>query len=665
MKKTVAVSCPLDCFDLCRFNVTVENNQVVQIQGDKEHPTTQGLICHKGKNLANRFSHPDRIQHPLVRSHLLGKPGNGFERASYNQVLDLVCNQLISIKKEHGPTAIIDYVGAGYGGLKGRIQSIFFNAYGGATRPEGSLCWGAGIAAQKYDFGSHKGHFPDDVLNADLILVWGRNPKITNLHLFTRLKKAQKLGKKLVVIDPVQTATAKSADQYMQINPSTDAALALAMAKIIIDKNLHDIPFIEKNVIGFKRFKASLEPFTPKKVEQICGIPAQTIKALALEYATSSHACIYLGFGMQRYENSGNTIRSIDALAAISGKVGKKGCGVNYAAKAIGRYLGGLEKNSLLLAKEQRSFTMGQLGRFLQTAQDPPVKAIFVAGTNPLNQGPDIDQTIREFSKIPFKVVFDHFMTDTANQADIVLPAASVFEQEDVFATSMYSPVLNYSEQAIDPPKTIMSEFDFYMKLAAKMGLNTLGFQSSDQYLYKSVGPVLEKLDIDFGQFKKGYPSLEAERIAWSDNQFTTPSGKIEIYSKQAKADGLSALPDFIEPLKFDSKYPLRLLTCHCQESMHSQSFAFIDDIPTAFVNEKMATDLNLEDGSDVVIKSKTGQIKVVLKIDNAICNGALFMHQGFWQKSGSVNCLTEDRVSDMGKQAAFYDTFCKVIKLK
>lgn len=658
MKKQISVSCPMDCWDLCRFVVTIEEGKITKFAGDRHHPVTKGFTCKKGKDLVQRMLHPDRIRHPLVK-----KKGR-FVKASYEEVFHIIVDKLVSIKQKYGTQAILNYTGDGYGGIKNRIQTIFFNCFGGVTQPEGNLCWGAGIAAQQYDFGNSKGHFPDDILNAQTILVWGRNPKDTGIHLYKLLKQAQKKGSRIIVIDPVKTATARSFDDYIRIRPSTDGALALAMANIIIENNLQDKEFIEKYVLGFNRFKAYAAGFTPKKAEQITGISAKTVKTLALQYAKSKTASIYIGFGMQRYHNGGNNIRCIDALASLTGNIGKKGCGVNYAAKSISPYLSGLEKKSRVYAKNRRVFTIGKLGRFLEEAQDPPVKAIFVACANPLTQSPDLEKTIKNFSRVEFKVVFDHFMTDTAQQADIVLPAAFVFEQDDLFATSMQSPVLNYSQKALDPPEGLMPEFEFYLKLAKKMGLENFGFKDSRDYLRKSVRPLLKKLGKGFDQLPDSYLRIKTDDIAWENKVFETPSGKIELYSEKAMQDGLSPLPIFIEPRCGNDQLPLRLLTCHTKDSMHSQGFAFNDEVPKVYVNRKTAQKMDVEKESYVFVKGESAQLKVILCIDDAICDGTAFIYQGWWHKSGAVNLLTNSRISDMGKQAAYYDSFCAIEKI-
>lgn len=648
----------MDCSDLCRFMVTIEDNRIIKLEGDTLHPITKGFTCSKGKDLVQRLYHPERILHPLIKKE------GCFTKISWSQVLDIISKNLISIKKEYGTSAILNYTSDGYGGMKNRIQTLFFNCFGGVTQPEGSLCWGAGIAAQKYDFGNSKGHFPDDVLNARTILVWGRNPKETSIHLYTLLKQAHKNGSRIVVIDPVKTATAKAFDDYIRIKPSTDAALALAMANVIIENNFHDKGFIEKHVLGFKRFKAHAASFTLKKVSDITGISEKIIQDLALQYAGEKFASIYIGFGMQRYHNGGNAVRSIDALAAITGKIGKKGCGVNYAAKSLSPYVYDMENKSREYAKNRRVFTVGKLGDFLEEAQDPLIKAIFVASGNPLTQSPDLEKTVEQFSRIEFKVVFDHFMTDTARHADMVLPAAFVFEQEDLFASSMYSPILNPSHKAVDPPEGVMPEFEFYLKLAEKIGLDNLGFKDSHDYLEKSAQPLLGKFGICFSQLPGTYLRSEKDDIAWEDMAFETPSGKIELYSEKALKDGLSPLPAFIEPMRGKDRFPLRLLTCHTKASMHSQGFAFNDDLPEVFVNQHTAEKFRVQPGSYVFVRGEKAGLKAKLFVDEAICDNTAFMYQGWWHKSGAVNYLTESVMSDMGKQAAYYDSFCFIEKM-
>jgi anaerobic selenocysteine-containing dehydrogenase len=280
-----------------------------------------------------------------------------------------------------------------------------------------------------------------------------------------------------------------------------------------------------------------------------------------------------------------------------------------------------------------------------------------------LNQSPDLNTVVKGFSRIPFKVVFDHFMTDTARHADVVLPAATVFEQEDLFATSMYSHVLNYSQKAVDPPETLMPEFEFYLALAAHMGVDSLGFKTSDQYLSQCAAPLLADLgmapDTDLDQLAHAYVRLPGHDVPWADRRFDTPSQKIELYSRSAESSGLSPLPRFIPPCPPMDEFPLRLLTCKTRESMHSQQFVFENRQPAVHVNEKTAVRFGIKGCETVRISTRQGALTARLIVDTAICDDTAFMHQGWWHKSGAVNFLTRAGLSDMGEQAAFYDSFC------
>ncbi|WP_024334897.1 molybdopterin-containing oxidoreductase family protein [Desulfotignum balticum] len=657
MTRTVPVSCPMDCFDLCRFLVTVSDNRIMDIKGDPAHPLTRGIICSKGRDLIQRHSHPERLQHPMVRKK------SGFVRTTYNEVLDLVATTLTSVHERWGPAGVLNYVSDGYGGAKSRVQSIFFNCLGGDTRFTGSLCWGAGMAAQTFDFGDVRGHLPEDILNSDLVIVWGRNPKATSLHFYTLLKQAEKNNTRIVVIDPIQSDTAKSLGTHVALKPGTDAALALSMAHVTVTENRYDRSFVQDHILGFDRFCQYLDRFDPETASRITGVSPDTIRKLAREYAAARAPGIWMGYGLQRYASGGNTVRCIDALAAVCGHVGKPGTGANYAARSLAPLLNRPEKNSKAHVTASRTFPAPMLGHFLQTVDNPPIAAAFVAGGNPLNQSPDLNAAVRGFQRIAFKVVFDHFMTDTARHADLVLPAATVFEQDDLFATSMYSHVLNYSKKVVDPPDTLMPETDFFLALAKHMGIDTLGFASSREYLDQCAAPLLESLgkdsDMDLDTLAGEYLRIPGHDIPWADKRFATPSQKIEIFSRAAESAGQSPLPCFINPSKGEDRFPLRLLTCKTKRSMHSQAFVFEDRKPAVSVNRKTAQNFGIFGLERVCIATRQGEVTARLILDEAVCDGTAFMHQGWWHKSGAVNFLTHAGLSDMGEQAAFYDTFC------
>ena len=409
-QKEIRFSCPLDCFDVCGLVATVVDNRVVKIRGDKDHPLTRGVCCIKGLKHLERLDHPARLTSPLK------KKGNRWVRVTWPEALDEVAGKLAHTVRHFGSAAILHYVGSGHGGLAKKVDEIFFNYLGGVTAPRGSLCWGAGIAAQRYDFGDSRGHHPADIARSRLIILWGRNPVDTNIHLVPYIRQARQSGATVVLIDPRRSASAEIADHHLAVRPATDGALALAMANVIIDTGRHDAEFIKDRVQGFDRFRQSIKGFSPEWAAEVTGLSRETITWLAHAYAGRKPAAIIVGYGLQRYANGGNTVRSIDALGAITANIGVNGGGVNYAHRFFPEYIGGDFKKSRAWARNRRMFSITRLADFLTTEDNPPIKCIFVSKANPLVQGPDINRTAKAFAAIEFKVVTDLFMTDTARQ---------------------------------------------------------------------------------------------------------------------------------------------------------------------------------------------------------------------------------------------------------
>ncbi len=304
--------CTLDCFDCCKFNVYKEGSEILKIEGDKEHPFTKGLICKKGIDHLKRLNHKDRIYTPLLKN-------NGvWEEISFEDALEIMKEKLESTKEKYSSKSILYYSQYGSGGVLKGIEDIFFNFYGGVSKATGGPCWSAGMRAQKYDFGDSVSNSLEDMINSKNIFLWGKNPANTTIHTMAILNKAKKNGSRIIVIDPINTQSAKLGDIHVKIKPGTDGALAMAMAKIIISKGLQDEDFINKYVLGFQEYKTHLENFDLDYLSYECGIEIEDIEKLT-KYYCEKNSSIYLGYGMQKYKNGGNTIRAIDALGALTG----------------------------------------------------------------------------------------------------------------------------------------------------------------------------------------------------------------------------------------------------------------------------------------------------------------------------------------------------------
>ncbi len=654
-EKQIRFACSLDCFDGCSMMATVRDGKVLKIEGDKEHPLTRGSICEKGRKHLERMYHPERILKPKKRYK------DTWIDISWEDALDEIAGKLLDTKEKYGASAVMYFNDSGYSGLSKSVDEMFFNYYGGVTIPRGSLCWAAGIKAQKYDFGNARSNYPEDYVNAKHIIIWGRNPYSTNMHLISLLLKARQKGANICVIDPIRTKTADFAHEHIAVKPATDGALALGMAHIIINEGLIDQEFINDYVLGFEEFKAYVRSFTPEKTAEITGISLDVIRKLAISYATTKPSCIILGYGMQRYVNGGNNIRCIDALGAITGNIGISGGGVNYANKLFSSYIGGEVEKSASYSKATRSFSKVKMGEFLESVKEPPIKCLFVMKANPIVQAPDINRTMEAFRKVEYKVVIDMFMTDTAQLADLVLPCTSVLEEEDIIFSSMFTNYCNYSHRVVEPPEGLIGEYDLYRRLARKMNLQDYPDIDQEEFLCRAINPLKESFGITLEDMKKGSSTIPNQQIAWRDRRFETPSGKFELYSTTALQDGLSPLPSYIEATSGEREFPLRLITPHLKDSLHSQHFAFIDNIPTVYMNRNTLNAYNLVEGEKAVVESKQGSIKVIVKTNNGVGEQILMIYQGWWHKSGSVNFLTEALHSDMGEQAAYYDCFCRI----
>ena len=296
--------CTLDCFDCCKFNVYVEEGKIIKIEGDKEHPYTKGFICKKGLAHLNRLNHHKRIYKPLLK--VKGK----WKEITFDEAIEIMVHKLKGYKDKYSPKSVLYYEQYGNGSLLKSIGDIFFNFYGGASKAKGGPCWSAGIHAQKQVFGDVVSHSLDDLIHSKNIFVWGKNPANTTIHTMQSIKKAKANGSKVIVIDPIFTSTAKIADKYVRVKPGGDEALALAMGKIIIERNYLDKDYIQKYINGFEEYKDYLLSLDMNKLSFICGIEVSEIEELAKLYS-EKHSSILLGYGMQKYYNGGNTIKLI------------------------------------------------------------------------------------------------------------------------------------------------------------------------------------------------------------------------------------------------------------------------------------------------------------------------------------------------------------------
>ncbi|AOY75219.1 molybdopterin-dependent oxidoreductase [Clostridium formicaceticum] len=650
--KTFKTACPLDCFDVCSIQIDMKEDRVSCVRGDDQDPITKGFLCKKGRNLLERLSHKKRVTAPLK------KVEGQWTTISWQKAIEEIGNALLAIKDHHGSNALIHYSESGHGGLLKSIDTAFFNSYGGVTTPKGSLCWGAGIEAQTLDFGDVLGHDPHDHLHAKTILIWGRNPSFTNVHLIPFLKEAQSKGTKLVVIDPVKTATASFADYYYQVKPEADGHLAMAMAKIILQQKKYDASFIKNYCKGFEDFKEFIDNLQLQQLIEATGLTKKEVYELTALYSQHKPSCIILGYGLQRYKRGGNNIRFIDALGALTGNIGLAGGGVNYANKSITKYIDWhyIKNNPL----PSPTFKRPLFSKYVLEENKGKIQGIVVTKSNVVLQLPDTQKAIEAFSSIPFKVVIDHFITDTAELADYILPCTGIYEEEDFIFSSMWHSYFTYTEKIMSPPPNVKHEFEIFHLLAQHMKMKDFlrDYSHPKQYLETALAPLLKHLGCELETIKGKRIKLETQDIPWQDKQFATTSGKFEFISTQE---------DLLQENNIeDPRYPLQFLTLHPKASLHSQHFIDVERnrLPEAFVNENTLRKWNLEEGQEAMLVSPNGKLKIRLLLDEGIGENIVVSYEGWWLKNQGVNHLTPEGISDIGNQAIYNNCRCKIIPI-
>jgi anaerobic selenocysteine-containing dehydrogenase len=660
-------ACPRNCYSACSFRVQTENNRIIRILPYAGNRATPEGPCIKGLSYIERTHSSDRIIHPLIKNSS-GK----FSEIKINEALDIICFKLSTLKDTFGSHSILWYRGSGMSGLTNDIGYSFWKAYGGTTLTYGNLCWPAGLEAIRLTMGSVKHNVPWDLENARTIIIWGKNPAETNIQEIAFIARAKEKGCRIIVIDPLRTLTADKADILYNPIPGTDGALALALARVLVDKGLIDHEFIFKNVKGFEEFRDSLN-ISPSEAEGITGIPATDITALACIIGSNGPLTILPGYGLQRHQNGGQTIRSILALSVITGNIGKPGTGFNYANLQSYIFDDIKEPVSYFPDKVKdypfrRTISMAKLGQDMTKTNDPVLKAAWIERGNPVLQSPDTNSVNKAFSSLLFVVVVEQFMTDTAALADIILPAKDIFEQSDIIG-SYWSPYIQFKPKVIESPGEVMPESEIYYHLAKKLNLH-ISNSSIPEPGNSNIEKWLDTRIKDYSELTlqtlKESPVLAPglQQIAWEDLFFETPSGKIELYSAEAEEKwGISPLPIYIpvEHSDKENKYPLIILTPNTGSRIHSQfgNLKIIKETnpaPSARISPYDAGKRNLVDGQRIRIFNQTGELNTIMSVSNRIPQGLVMLPNGIWlSEGGGVNHLIAGEETDIGFGAAFH----------
>jgi len=661
------------------MRVEVEDGRLRAIESHPGNRATPEGVCLKGLSYIERVYAKDRILHPLQRT-----PNGDFERISWDTALDRITVELISARERYGPRSVFFYTGSGTKGLLNEVSKGFWKLFGGCTTTFGDLCWPAGLEATRLALGDNKHNAPWDLVNARLIIFWGKNPAETNIHQMRFVEDAIDNGARVVVIDPRRTQSAEGAELLVQIRPGTDGALALGIAHLLIARKETDDAFIRDHVHGFQEFAAMVRDWPPDRVAEITDVPVSVIERLAEMIGSIAPFSICAGFGMQRYTNSAQTMRALIALLALTGNIGKPGAGWIYANLQSSIFDSVREPITLYPPEADTdrirvSVSTALLGPEMLEQRDPELRMAWVERGNPVTQNPETSKVLEAFRALDFRVVVDQFMTDTAREADIVLPAKTMFEQTDVI-NAYWHPYIQIKPKLIEPPGDVRPETEVYWHLAQRLGIPADEIERtipapSDEAIEDWIERRLEPFpELSLERLRRG-PALApgCEDVAWSDLVFPTPSGKIELISEEAGsrwgADSLPTYSPHVERPEIGdaADYPLQLLTPNTKNRIHSQfgnlpSIRGLDPETFAEMSPADAAARGIVDGDLVSVFNDRGKVMINVRLDHSLRPGCVVIHNGWWlPEGGGINLLSAARETDMGHGAAFHDNAVEV----
>ena len=702
-QKTVIGACPHDCPDTCSMIVTVEDDRVVKVRGNPEHPFTDGRLCVKVNHYEERVHHPDRVLYPLKRS---GPKGSGeFTRITWAQALDEIVSRWKQIIAEHGATAILPYSYLGTEGILNgmNVGDPFFNKLG-ATVTERTFCDSAACTGYIMTVGPSPGTDPESFVHSRYIILWACNTIRTNLHHWPFIAEAQKRGAKIVVIDPVRTRTARQADWHIPIKPGTDGALAMAMINVIVSEGLTDKDYVEQYTVGFEELAERAREYPPEKVAAMTGIPADDIRKLAREYATTRPSVIRIGVAVERHTGGGQTVRALTCLPALVGAWRDVGGGIlQLPIWAFPVKWDGLLRADWI-KPGTRVLNQWKLGVALtgELQLDPPIQSLFVFNANPAVVVGEQEKVLQGLAREDlFTVVSEHFVTDTARYADIVLPATTQMEQYDIMFSWGHF-YLSLNPPAIKPRGEAVPNTELFRRLAAAMGFDDPHFKRTDEQMAVDSldwsSPALAGITMEalqqrgFARLKVGTPDTYAPHAT---GNFMTPSGKVELKASMAAGgsfvlplfrqgsnefqDGtpIDPVPCYIPPQEsrdtnaaLGQKYPLNILSPKNHAFLNSGYGNIARQLGHAgeqyvIMHPADARARSIAEGERVEVFNDRGRFHAELQVSDEVREGVVVAPLGYWASNSangrSVNVVSSSRYADMGRAPTFSDTLVEV----
>jgi anaerobic selenocysteine-containing dehydrogenase len=681
----------------------VEDEKLVSVKGNKEHPMTRGTLCVKVKDYEKRHYHPDRLLYPHKR---IGKKGEKkFERISWEEAINTIYSKWVKIIDEYGPQSILPF---SYLGNQGLVHGLnggdsFFNKLG-ATVCERTFCGEGSCTAWLSTVGPTAGVDPESYIHSKYIVIWACNSVSTNLHHWAIVQDAKKKGAKVVVIDSYKSRTAKQADWHLSPKPGTDGALAMAIINHIISNDLTDKDYIDKYTDGFEELKSHVSDKTPEWASKITGVNKEDIEKLAFELAKNQPAAIRIGVALERHHGGGQTIRAVTCIPGLTGAWKHVGGGITQFPVWEHPYKFDVICRPDLIPEGTRVVNALQLGRALlgeNIDKNLPIKSMMCWNANPVTQSPETEKIVEGLQREDlFLVSAEHFISDTASYADILLPASMGAEHEDIILSwgHLY---LTYNEKCLEAPGEAKSNYEIFRLLAKKFGFNEDQFTWSDEECLENYvdwnAPACNGIDLKYLK-QNGYARLDVgtkdNRVPHKEGNFPTPSGKCQLilrdvnnfvaapfrqmYEGFQPGQPLPALPDYVPPRespednkKLAEKYPLNVISpkSHaflnsCYANMEGKQKTQGDQF--VLMNKVNATQRNINDGDMVKVFNDRGSYEGVLRLTEDVNPGIIVSTLGYWRQhnKGTVNSISSAEFANMGNAPTFSDNLVEVVKV-
>jgi anaerobic selenocysteine-containing dehydrogenase len=671
MPETKYSVCALDCPDCCAIKATTENGRLTKIQGDPNHPITRGFLCAKVATYLDRQYSPDRLLHPMKR---IGDKGQAkFTQITWDEALDTIAARFQKITKEFGPEAILPY---SYGGNMGYLNGSgmdrrFFHRLG-ASQLDRTICASAGSYALNTTYGTRFGTDPEQFPQSKLIIAWGANIMGTSVHLWPFILEAKRNGAHFIVIDPVKNKTGQLADWFIPINPGSDAALVLGIMHILFRDQLVDREYLT-HADNLEELVEDVQHYTPAKVSAWTGISVADIERLAHLYGTTTPAVIRANYGLQRTQWGATAMRLVSLLPVITGQWKHIGGGFNLSTSgAFEINRSALERPDLMnlaLGRPARTINMSLLGQALTETNDPPVEALFVYNSNPASVAPNQKLVRQGLSRNDlFTVVSEQFLTDTAEFADIVLPATTFLENTDCYLAYGHY-YLQMAEATVDPPGEAKSNSDLFRLLAQRMGFTEQPLRDSDT-------EIIDQLLASESPFLKGITRerLESERSIrlnvgeqfrpFAGGEFRTSSGRINV-----GLQGFQYAPPDESRFKPLNGFRLEFIPSKADDGMNS-TFGHRrendDEMATLIMHPTDAAFRQLRSGQEVNVFNDRATCRFRIKVADEVRQGVVAARGLTWARhrpdGQPVNALVSDRLTDFGGGATFFQCQVEVV---